>query len=68
MSEADFPPVIRTLTLKSKPPSMAEAHRIKSEQEAVEAARLLAEQIRPTSGARDGDRQLPLGTRSRDRP
>ena len=39
---------------------MAEAHRIKSEQEAVEAARLIAEQIRATSGARDRDRRLPF--------
>ena len=39
---------------------MAEAHRIKSEQEALEAARRISEQIRPTSGARDKDRRLPF--------
>ena len=39
---------------------MAEAHRIKSEQEALEAAQRIAEQIRPTSGARDKDRRLPF--------
>jgi SfnB family sulfur acquisition oxidoreductase len=39
---------------------MTEAHRIKSEQEALEAARRFAEQIRPTSGTRDKDRQLPI--------
>src|SRR5580704_8495862 len=39
---------------------MAEAHRIKSEQEALEAARRIAEQIRPDSGARDKERRLPF--------
>jgi SfnB family sulfur acquisition oxidoreductase len=39
---------------------MAEARRIKTEQEALEAARLVGEQIRPTSGARDKDRRLPF--------
>jgi SfnB family sulfur acquisition oxidoreductase len=39
---------------------MAEAHRIKSEQEALEAARRVAEQIRPGSGARDRERRLPF--------
>jgi SfnB family sulfur acquisition oxidoreductase len=39
---------------------MAEAHRIKTEQEALEAARRIGEQIRPTSGARDKDRRLPF--------
>ena len=39
---------------------MAEAHRIKSEQEALEAARRIAEEIRPTSGDRDRDRRLPF--------
>ena len=39
---------------------MAEAHRIKSEQEALEAARRISEQIRPTSGDRDRDRRLPF--------
>jgi SfnB family sulfur acquisition oxidoreductase len=39
---------------------MAEAHRIKTEQEALEAARRIAEQIRPGSGARDKDRRLPF--------
>jgi SfnB family sulfur acquisition oxidoreductase len=39
---------------------MAEAHRIKSEQEALEAARRIAEQIRPESAARDKDRRLPF--------
>jgi SfnB family sulfur acquisition oxidoreductase len=39
---------------------MAEAHRIKTEQEALEAARRIAEQIRPASGARDKDRRLPF--------
>ena len=39
---------------------MTEAHRIKSEQEALEAARRVADQIRPTSGTRDKDRQLPF--------
>ena len=39
---------------------MAEAHRIKSEQEALEAARRIAEQIRPGSGARDKERRLPF--------
>jgi SfnB family sulfur acquisition oxidoreductase len=40
--------------------SMAEAHRIRSEQEALEAARRVAEQIRPGSAARDKDRRLPF--------
>src|SRR4029077_10147416 len=40
---------------------MAEAHRIKSEQEALEAARRIAEQIRPDSRARDKERRLPFG-------
>jgi SfnB family sulfur acquisition oxidoreductase len=39
---------------------MAEAHRIKTELEALEAARRVAEQIRPASGARDKDRRLPF--------
>ena len=39
---------------------MAEAHRIKTEQEALEAARRVAQQIRPASGARDKDRRLPF--------
>jgi SfnB family sulfur acquisition oxidoreductase len=39
---------------------MAEAHRIKSEQEALEAARRIAEQIRPESGIRDKERRLPF--------
>lgn len=39
---------------------MAEAHRIKTEQEALEAARRIAEQIRPASGTRDKDRRLPF--------
>jgi len=39
---------------------MAEAHRIKSEQEALEAARRIAEQIRPGSAARDKERRLPF--------
>src|ERR1700736_2820872 len=39
---------------------MADAHRIKSEQEALEAARRIAEQIRPESGARDRERRLPF--------
>src|SRR5258708_32056344 len=39
---------------------MAEAHRIKSEQEALEAARRIAEQIRHDSGARDKERRLPF--------
>lgn len=39
---------------------MAEAHRIKSEQEALEAARRIAEEIRPTSGDRDRHRRLPF--------
>jgi SfnB family sulfur acquisition oxidoreductase len=39
---------------------MAEAHRIKTEQEALEAAWRIGEQIRPTSGARDKDRRLPF--------
>jgi SfnB family sulfur acquisition oxidoreductase len=39
---------------------MAEAHRIKTEQEALEAARRIGEQIQPTSGARDKERRLPF--------
>jgi alkylation response protein AidB-like acyl-CoA dehydrogenase len=39
---------------------MAEAHRIKSEQKALEAACRIAEQIRPNSGARDKERRLPF--------
>jgi len=39
---------------------MAEAHRIKSEQEALEAARRIAEELRPTAGDRDKDRRLPF--------
>src|SRR5580704_12508266 len=39
---------------------MAEAHRIKNEEEALEAARRTAEEIRPTSGDRDRDRRLPI--------
>jgi SfnB family sulfur acquisition oxidoreductase len=39
---------------------MEEAHRITSEEEALEAARRLADQIRPTSGARDKERRLPF--------
>jgi SfnB family sulfur acquisition oxidoreductase len=39
---------------------MAEAHRIESEKEALEAARRIAEQIRPGSAARDKDRRLPF--------
>jgi SfnB family sulfur acquisition oxidoreductase len=39
---------------------MAEAHRIKSEQEALETARRIADQIRPDSGARDKERRLPF--------
>src|ERR1700730_6112382 len=39
---------------------MAEAHRIKSKQEALEAARRIAEQIRPESAARDKERRLPF--------
>src|SRR4030081_3777993 len=39
---------------------MAEAHRIKSEQEALEAARRIAEQFRPTAGDRDKNRRLPF--------
>jgi len=39
---------------------MAEAHRIKTEGEALEAARRIGEQIQPTSGARDKDRRLPF--------
>jgi alkylation response protein AidB-like acyl-CoA dehydrogenase len=39
---------------------MAEAHRIKSEQEALEAVRCIAEEIRPTSGDRDRHRRLPF--------
>jgi SfnB family sulfur acquisition oxidoreductase len=39
---------------------MAEAHRIKNEEEALQAARRIAEEIRPTSGDRDRDRRLPI--------
>src|SRR6202048_1124258 len=39
---------------------MADAHPIKSEQEALEAPRRIAEQIRPESGARDRERRLPF--------
>jgi SfnB family sulfur acquisition oxidoreductase len=39
---------------------MVEAHRIKSEKEALETARRIAEQIRPTAGDRDQDRRLPF--------
>src|ERR1700731_3987350 len=39
---------------------MADAHRIKSEQEALEAARRIAGQIRPESAARDKERRLPF--------
>ena len=39
---------------------MAEAHRIKTEGEALEAARRIGEQIQPTSGARDKHRRLPF--------
>jgi alkylation response protein AidB-like acyl-CoA dehydrogenase len=39
---------------------MAEAHRIDSEQEALETARRIAEQIRPGSASRDKDRRLPF--------
>jgi alkylation response protein AidB-like acyl-CoA dehydrogenase len=39
---------------------MAEAHRIESEQEALDVARRFAEQIRPESGNRDRERRLPI--------
>src|SRR5260370_6591676 len=39
---------------------MAEAHRIKSEQEALEAARRIAEQIRSEWGGRDQERCVPV--------
>jgi SfnB family sulfur acquisition oxidoreductase len=39
---------------------MAKAHRIKNEQEALEAARQIAERIRPGSAARDKERLLPF--------
>jgi hypothetical protein len=39
---------------------MAEAHRIKSEQEAFETARRIAEQIRSGAAARDKERRLPF--------
>ena len=38
---------------------MAEAQRIKSDEQALEAARIFAEQIRAESAARDKDRRLP---------
>ena len=38
---------------------MAEAQRIKSDEQALEAARIFAEQIRTESAARDKDRRLP---------
>jgi alkylation response protein AidB-like acyl-CoA dehydrogenase len=40
--------------------SSPEAHRIKSEQEALEAARRVAEQIRPQAGTRDKEHRLPF--------
>ena len=39
---------------------MAEAQRIKSDEQALEAARQFAEQIRPGSAARDKERRLPF--------
>jgi alkylation response protein AidB-like acyl-CoA dehydrogenase len=39
---------------------MAEAHLIKSEQEALETAKRIAEQISPDSAARDKERRLPF--------
>jgi SfnB family sulfur acquisition oxidoreductase len=39
---------------------MAEAHRIKSDEQALEAARQFAEQIRSESAARDRERRLPF--------
>ncbi len=39
---------------------MAEAHRIESEQEALDVARRFADQIRPESGTRDKERRLPI--------
>src|SRR5258708_17150210 len=39
---------------------MAEAQRIKSDQQALEAARQFAEQIRTGSAARDKERRLPF--------
>src|SRR6202048_1883791 len=39
---------------------MAKAHRIKNEQEALEAARQIAERIRPGSAARAKERLLPF--------
>jgi alkylation response protein AidB-like acyl-CoA dehydrogenase len=39
---------------------MAEAHRIKSDEQALEAARQFAEQIRSESAARDKERRLPF--------
>jgi hypothetical protein len=48
--------VAQVREFKTRKFAMAEAHRIKSEQEALEAAKRVAKQIRPGSAVRDKER------------